>query len=387
MIPDHKIDLLMQSAEDLRRSGGQHSLAELYSAAYRGLNVDFGPPTTRVGNRKLTVQGCKIFALEIALKFKRERIAEISQSLLESAEADTNVFNILSIDFSRDRVANWSNHQLLPAEITITDELREVDKLLHRRKTQTVHEAAVITTGAQKLHRMRAKIPRDGMRSHRQTDNEIRHYLIGTPSPESALRGLDRVMQLRNRNRAFGEDANAQLEVGGTVAETMSVIWSYIQHVDQPELKARLSESMAAKFREIAVEMPCNTGVSQRIIDIPTAIDWSVTEDISIEDLRRELAEMAAEINENFEKENTEYRQRLFEMTGHEELLQGRNDHANGNEDEIIAQAEVQRINEEISSALKRDLFVQKAEVELVFLRNLNPAIVKDEAERLFDGF
>lgn len=120
---------------------------------------------------------------------------------------------------------------------------------------------------------------------------------------------------------------------------------------------------MATKFREIAREQPCMTGVSQRIVDIPTAVDWALTSNISVEHLRVELAQMAGAVNEAFEEDNEDNCELVRKEAQQEHVVE--------NPDQTI-------------SDIKRRIFMEKADFELVFLRNINADLVRHEAERIF---
>jgi len=378
-----KIDALVIAASGLERKNHGRTLASLYAAASRGQQVDFREPVVKIETRKLSSQACRKFALEIALKSEghRHEISTLSAALLEHALPEQTEFVILGVNISRDRLARWAMSQQLPGNIIVTDETRNADKLLMAENSQTVHELAIEKVGEAKFNRMRGKIPPGRQISTDDTEVGIRKYLATTASPETALRGLTRVMRKTNANNSFDEAADEVARgMPASLRSTMSVIWSYIQHVDTPALKERLCESMTNKLREIAMEGPCNVGACQRLLDIPTAIDWSVTEDISIEDLRRELAEIAAEVNEKYESEDDYYAQHRVE-DGWEEA-KGQDVDPNVNP-ELVPE----NLQDELKTELKKSLFSEKAEIELVVLRNIDATLVQDEIKRLLPGF
>ena len=123
---------------------------------------------------------------------------------------------------------------------------------------------------------------------------------------------------------------------------------------------------MKNRLIEIGRSGICGLGLTERIIDIPTGVDWSVTNAISQEQLNIEIAQMAGDINEEYEA-----------MYG-EEADTDRNAAANAGDTTLAGDIEA-RINE-----IKRDMFFAKAKVELVLLRDLDEAFVRREISNIF---
>lgn len=343
------------------------SLADIHAAAALVDDVDFmftyQTPTTHIGNRQLTQEGCFMFALDLALESDRARVPEIAGFLLACADPEKSRFSVCGVDLPRERIAEWSRNENPPVTVAVTPEMNSLDKALRESGSQNVHDVDVLITASSQLTKMREKIPPSTVISARAARREIRAFLVQTASPESALNGMRRVMQTGGAAGPFGERADEENEFGETIAMTMAIVWNYIKTIEDPVLKNRLCESMATKFREIAREQPCMTGVSQRIVDIPTAVDWSLTSNISIEHLRVELAQMAGAVIEAFEEDNEDNCVLVRNEAQQEHVIE--------NPDQTI-------------SEIKRRIFLEKADFELVFLRNINADLVRDEAERIF---
>ncbi|EGF33619.1 hypothetical protein IMCC9480_3462 [Oxalobacteraceae bacterium IMCC9480] len=327
-----------------------------------GIDHLYQEPTTKIGNRNLTVEGCIIFALEKALESNRHRVPEISATLLEHAHPATTEFLIAGVDFKRERVIEWSRNENCPEIVTINNHNPIIDKALQASGSQNVHAYEVIIAGLAQFNAMRDRIPTDGLVSNEQAHAEIQGYLETQPSPELAIRSLNRIMARTNINRPFDEDALMENEFGKNVPDTMTIIWSYIRDISDADLKKRVCDSMAMKLREIERERPCITGVSQRLADIPTAIDWSLTSNISIEQLRDELAQMAGEVNEKFEIDNKEYCDMLNQEAGQAHMGDS-----------------CTTVND-----LKREMFLEKARIEFTVIRNIDPTLIRSESERIF---
>jgi len=165
----------------------------------------------------------------------------------------------------------------LTTQASKTDDMQDIDALFYSVNRQTAHEPAVIKQSIKVLKRMQKKVSSNDQLSLDKTERGIRQYLQTRPSPENALRGLEIVM--RREGIHFDEDLAKPTETGYTVPTEMSIVWSYIQKIEDAELKGNLLDSMATRLCEIAIERPCKTGMSQRLIDIPSGVDLAITED------------------------------------------------------------------------------------------------------------
>ena len=153
------------------------------------------------------------------------------------------------------------------------------------------------------------------------------------------------------------------MNFGESVSSCISLVWKYIRSVADTTLRDQLKSSLAAKFHEIGSENFCAVGMIERIIDTPTAIDFSITGGIFIDDIRSELRSLAASVNEQMEDEHRDYLAILRNEAG---AL-----HIDGDPDEIF-------------SVLKRDAFIQAAEVAFCKLRGLPKSTLVTEANIIF---
>ena len=121
-----------------------------------------------------------------------------------------------------------------------------------------------------------------------------------------------------------------------------------------------------ARLVNIGETRPFGMGMVQRLIDTPTAIDFSMDMPISVEALREEVAAMAAEVNEEFD------------------ALYGEAAEAAGAQ--LPAQLPASRVRDPSNgiSDIKRAMLLQRAQVELVVLRKLSPELVKAAIDRVF---
>lgn len=347
----------------------QTLLDSAYSLGRRPNTGLFGEPTIKIGNRNLTVNECLTFALEIALETQRERVPEIATSIVHGVDADISRFSIFGVDFTRQRLEEWSREQSIPESIPVRPELAEADKGLKNDDRENVHSDEALIAGGMQLDEMRKRLTDTTKKSIAQTGEEIRHLINNKRPRESSeirartLAGLDRIMKSQTEEGPYGEEPNEATDFGETLASTLAIVWGYIEQVSDDDMKENLRESMGARLREIEPDFPCNTGVSQRLCDIPTAIDWSLTQGISLESLRSELAQMAGSINETFEAD-------------HEDTCT-----------DVRAQAAQGQISDDpdkIIGALKRDMFYEKARIEYILLRNISPNTVIKEAKAIF---
>ena len=150
-------------------------------------------------------------------------------------------------------------------------------------------------------------------------------------------------------------------------ADTLALLWTYIGSTDL-DTASNLKNALVNRLAEIGSGHICGLGITERIIDIPTAVDWTVTNSISFEHLHTEIAKMAGDVNDEFEEkfgDQADVERNLAIRSGNS-LSQGDTE---------------QRINE-----IKRDMFIAKARVELISLRNLDEGLVTREIGKIFDA-
>jgi len=161
---------------------------------------------------------------------------------------------------------------------------------------------------------------------------------------------------------------------GESIKGTLCILWNYIRAVLDLDTRHQLKESMAAKLIEIHAESPCSTGMIERIIDIPTAIDWSITQKMSVQHLRDELQRMAGAVNESCDADpdiNFLVDQATAIKFSAEEV-----------KDKGPTEA-LTMLEKEITT-LKRNRFLHTAQIELFTLRGIDSKLVKTVAESIF---
>ncbi len=143
--------------------------------------------------------------------------------------------------------------------------------------------------------------------------------------------------------------------------QALAIVWNYIRTRPDPALRSNLRTALRKKLDEIEKERICATGMIERIIDTPTAIDFSLT-DVSIFDIRDELRSMAAKVNEEYEM-----------LLEHNLTLL--------NPSDIVPMKEA--ITREMQT-VKRDRFLHQADVEFSIIRGFPRKDIRAEAERIF---
>ena len=312
----------------------------------------------KAGKRQLNDREALCYALEMAIESKREKVPHICRRLLAAYPAVETRFTVFGIDFDRVRLMEWTQPDRLPdfsslATSDVKTEIKQLAKVLKNSNSQNVHTPAVAVAFADQLITIRARVTAANSLSQPAAEREIAEYLRTVPGSASALSGFNRAIGYRDQMANFGE----------SVSSSIVTVWNYIRSVPDKTLQAQLKVSLASKLREIGIETPCATGMIERIIDTPTAIDFSITQHICMDEIRTELQTLAASVNEAMEAEHGDYMAALRSEAGES--------HIDGDPDEHFA-------------ALKRDAFIQAAEVEFCKLRGLTKSLLIIEANRIF---
>lgn len=334
--------------------------ALLESAANTADGWNAEPQNFNVGSRNMTKKECLLMALELALEHQKPLVPAISQRLLTDLPDDTAKFLILGVNFARERVVAWSRDQGLPVETGAARPVVEVKPILKAvSNAQNVHDSDVRGHFVEQFNLISARVARPVsvndavagitgfLNSTRTSDNDVR--------VSSALRGLREVTIRDEAARGFALSP----------AQTLAVVWSHIENTDD-ELKILLRDALKNRLVEVGDKRVCALGLTERMIDIPTAVDWSVTHGISQEHLHVEIATMAGDINEEYEAmfgADADTHRAAAEAAGDTRQL--------GDIEE--------RIN-----TIKRDMFIAKAKVELALLRNLDETFVNDQIRNIF---
>ncbi len=310
----------------------------------------------QLGHRELTVREALSYALEIAIESKPSAVAPISRRLLQlhpdpdPHQPDT--FLLFGVDFTRKRLAEWAHSVGLPGKgeplMSRNSVIAKVEQYMYARGgNQNVHASVVERQMAMQLQRMAAVTP----------DRAV--------SDETALNEISACLAENSAAfRAFSEKfGSAGTLRNSHVMQTLMTVWKYIRSRTDQSLRRQLEASLVAKFAEIDSERPCCGGVMQRIIDVPTAIDWTLASRVSVDEIRQELQTLAAKICEEWDRTNDQLQH--------------------------FVRSEIRERNvvgdpEQILNELKRDRFLLVADVEYRLLRGIDAKLVKVEAERVF---
>ncbi|MES2832097.1 MAG: hypothetical protein V4695_08905 [Pseudomonadota bacterium] len=321
---------------------------------------DPGTNNIEVGPRVMTRRNVLCLALDYAIQGKKEEVPAICRQLITEYQAQDMNFLVLGIPFSRNRLCDWAREGLaVETHVAAAPEVQDMGKQLYNDNNQNVHAASVVIAMAAQLTTIRNRIPTSKNLSHAAAEAEIKSYLNTLGHGRAALKGLQIVSQRPEEITNFGE----------SVQGCLTVLWNYIRAVEDPEMRLHLKESMAAKLGEIHREQPCATGMIERLIDIPTAIDWSITQKITLQHLRNELQTMAGAINESCDADDDMRTQAEIAVA------EAQSDASKG---------QVEACLDRETTKLKRDRFLHTARIELGLLRGIDQQLITAEAERIF---
>ena len=304
----------------------------------------------QIGVRPLGRQDCLELALELALVHQPRSIQAISQRLLNLQPAYPTV-SLFGLNFKRARIAAWSEGRDLPIVSNLSETAQQLDTELARDNEQNVHAGPVIQQGQQQLRKMQ----RVGDKSitAAQTYRQIEAYLRTSGAPQAAYDGLTLVQAIH------GQIPHFNITLDGAIA----IVWRYLKAQNDVALSDQLHGAFIARLIDIAEALPCGLGMLQRLVDTPTAVDFSMTASVSPQALRDEVAAMAAEVNEEFEA-----------LYGEASEAQLRAAPPQPDAPDPALQM----------SEIKRAMVLQRAEVELVILRKLSPELVRQTVDIVF---
>ena len=317
------------------------------------------PRNFDVGFRNLNRKDCLLMALEFALDSHRNLIPAICHRLISEMPGDTKKFLIKGVNIEYARVKAWSQDQGLPVQKGTARQVVDVEVSMHESSDQNVHDNRVRGNFVRQFQLIsdRVAVPL----SSAATNAGILSYLspAGQRTDAAAVRdataGLQMVMERTDVARGFNLSP----------ADTLAMVWTHIEHTDDA-LKVSLKDALKNRLIEIGRSRICGLGLTERLIDIPTAVNWSVTNAISQEQLNIEIAQMAGGINDEYET-----------MFGADADIHRAAATASG-DTQRLGDLEM-RINE-----VKRDMFFAKAKVELVLLRDLDEAFVRGQISNIF---
>ena len=318
---------------------------------------DPGTNLILVGSRSMTRKSALCLALDFAIEHKRDLVPSICRQLTNEYRADDQTFSIMGVPFSRLRLCNWAREGLAPGMPAIVPpRVEDLGKALYQDSSQNVHNTSVMNALSEQLSVIQNRVPESQRITDRQAESEIKAHIATAPASQSAQQGLALVLNRSDRVGHFGN----------SVKGSLTAMWNYIRTVRDPHIQQNLKSSMVSKLREIGSERPCTVGMITRIIDIPTAIDWSLTQTLSHEHLREELRTLAGAINESVNVElDISNQRRAFAR-----YRQNSTDGSNSNEKEL--------------TGLIRERFMHTADIEFSMLRGIDRQVVRTQANHVF---
>ena len=336
------------------------------------LQADEYPGLERItaGNRHWTRKQALCNALELAIGSKRDLVPTLCRQLISEYPAEEQTFLLFGVTFDPARLADWAREGIHTNTDAVTPEIHDLGAQLYHSNAQNVHDPSVVIALADQFLRILARVPLQSARipaakAEQEITNHIQTACAATRddtkaacatkknTETQALDGLAIVSRRPDTVHHFGH----------SVKECLCILWNYIQSVPDQQMQEQLKASMVAKLAEIRREGPCAVGMIERIIDIPTAIDWSITQKLSVEHLRLELQTMAAAINGRLDNETADFMAVLTQEAGQS--------HITGDPDDVVTH-------------LKRERFLQTADIEFGMLRNIDRQLVAREAALIF---
>jgi hypothetical protein len=213
-------------------------------------------------------------------------------------------FTVFGTEITRQRIAKWAHSIDLPVghaerqpQPSVHDRTSPgylTTTLLYNRRGGNVHQPGVLNAMTMQHERMRAKIR--AANGEKSVDVAMKEAEVFLETNFLAELGFKRV-------------ASSYGCYGRYPKDSLALVWNYICVVENPQIKEQLKESLAAKLVEIAKENPCSDGMIERIRDIPTAIDFDICTDMSVEvgALRDEMQKIAAAVSEKCDVDNADF--------------------------------------------------------------------------------
>lgn len=307
-----------------------------------------------VGDRKLSGREAVTFALELASQFNRRQVPAIARRLLE--DYPNPHFYFFGVRFESTRLEGWAREGIQSAsEVEVTPQVQDLGKLLYENNSQNVHAGEAKAAQVAQLQRIKQRVVPGLCISTSSAEKEIHDYLTASAANiEQAQRGFNKVKALTDGVAGFNNQSPR---------DCLTLVWNYIRQISDDQLKADLGSALKTRFNELGREQICALGTIERMIDVPTGIDWSITAKISTEHLREELRTLAGTVNNGFEDEIKDYMRTVRDAVGTSEVT--------GNPEAIF-------------TSMKRDRFLATADIEYGILRKLDRAVVATQAKHVF---
>lgn len=291
---------------------------------------------------------------------QRTALADSLVRLLKVTDPDVETLVIQGVPRQRSALEDWvvqlqspvaQNLGIQPDTLEIS---RGLDSAMVENHRGNVHNMAVVQHGNIIYKRLCDRVdPQSRIPVSTVVDELLELSTSTSCDPELIRQALVRISRDSCKNTETGLLTD--------LPSILSVLWSYIQQQPDPEMKRNLTQALMARLAEIAREQPCNTGCLERLLDVPSGIDHTLSIFNRQAEIRAEVAKMASVINEKFHS--------FFSGT------------------ELGDEARTGLIDPELIAELKKNIFEQVATQELSTIRGLNPAEIRREVERLAAGF
>ena len=311
-----------------------------------------------VGARRMNRKSALCFALEYSIKSKRGAVAAISRQLTGEYPADEARFSVFGVPFDGIRLRDWARSgidQGIPGPPP-PEMINDLGKSIHKNNSENVHDSRVKAFLLAQIECIRDRVPASDRISEQQAETEITAFLQTTCLSSKALSGMKRVTERSDTVDDFKDNVRAHL----------GILWNYIRSMPDQPTQELIKASLATKLREIHDEAPCGTGMITRLVDVPTAIDWSLTTHISQEHLQEELRTLAGAVNESCGTD-PDLADQARTFASIKQLAVG-----SVTNDEFETQK------------LIRERFLHMADVEFGMLRGMDRSLVRREAVRVF---
>jgi hypothetical protein len=333
-----------------------------------------------LGSRTLTRRDALCMALELAIEHQPGSMEHIARRLLSEYHAAMH-YSLFGTMVTRKRLEEWVRG--IPdaqAETQFSAPEHHVQDNLHATENprQNAHDPQIESTFQRQMRILQNRVPWHSMVSQEETIRQITELLQATRSSRQARRGLDLIY----RRRAYQV---AQFNL--SQMEALRTVWSYIQGVKDESLQRRLTNSLVVKLREIGEEQPCGHGLVERLADVPTAIDFSVTHQLSIPALRDEMCALAARECEAMELCRDE---EIAMLRSYEQLVSGSDAAPRGLSVPMgitggaSLVGDVDEADPMVDAQIKRECFLNDAQTEFVLLRGLDRGLVLQNANAVF---
>lgn len=157
--------------------------------------------------------------------------------------------------------------------------------------TQSVHNPAVMVAGNKVydlLSRRAGKLP--GI-SAQDLRTQIEGLFVGKNNREILQTGLNRVIN--------DHEVSTSIGVPVTPANVLKMLWQYIQHHENPNVRESLKDALLIRFQELGgTTVFCHVGRLERLLDVPSGIDERMNVFGRQRQIQADVGTIAAAVNE-----------------------------------------------------------------------------------------